>query len=135
MGEEVFVDSNVFLALFLDEGNANDCEEFLISLSERNKIPVTTDFVMYSCFVIVERNLKNIESLKKAFMFFANYQNLRIIRLAFEDVSSAIEIMENNKLDFDDSLVVACMKNYGIRELASFDRHFDKVKGIERVRI
>ena len=135
MGEEVFVDSNVFLALFLDEDNANDCEEFLISLSERNKIPVTTDFVMHSCFVIVERNLKNIESLKKAFMFFANYQNLRIIRLAFEDVSSAIEIMENNKLDFDDSLVVACMKNYGIRELASFDRHFDKVKGIERVRI
>ena len=60
MGEEVFVDSNVFLALFLDEDNANDCEEFLISLSERNKIPVTTDFVMHSCFVTVERNLKNI---------------------------------------------------------------------------
>ena len=135
MDEEIFVDTNIFLALFLNEDNAGDCEEFLISLNEKNKKPVTTDFVMHSCFEIVERNLKTIESLKKAFMFFANYQNLRIIRLAFEDISGAIEIMENNKLDFDDSLVVACMKNYGIKELVSFDKHFDKVMGIERIKI
>ena len=41
--------------------------------------------------------------------------------------------METEKLDFDDSLVVACMKNYGIGKLASLDRHFDKVKNVKKI--
>ena len=135
MGEEVFIDTNIFLALFLNEVNADDCEKFLKSLEEEGKRPATSDFIMHSCFVIVERNLKTIDALRKAFMFFNHYGSLRIIRLSFEDVSSAIDIMENEKLDFDDSLVVACMKNYGIMELASLDGHFDKVKGIERIKV
>ena len=83
----------------------------------------------------MQNNLKNIESVKNSVLFFNNIPNLRIIRLSFDDFYSTIEIMEENKLDFDDSLVVACMKNYGIKELASLDRHFDKVKGIERIKI
>lgn len=46
----------------------------------------------------------------------------------------ATEAMEKNELDFDDSLVVSCMKNNGIKKIVSLDKHFDKVKGVERIR-
>ena len=135
MGEEVFIDTNVFLALFLNEDTAGDCKKFLKSLETEGKRPATSDFIMHSCFVIVERNQKTIDALRKAFMFFNQYGSLRIVRLSFEDVSNAIDVMESDNLDFDDGLVVACMRNYGIKKLASLDRHFNKVKGIERVKI
>ena len=41
--------------------------------------------------------------------------------------------MSKHGLDFDDGLGVACMKKYGINELLSFDRDFDKVRDIKRI--
>lgn len=135
MGKEVFIDANIFLSLFLNEDNADACEKFLKSLSETNEIPVTTDFIMHGCLIITERNLKSVESLKRAFMFFANFQSLQILKIAFSDISDAIDLMDYQKMDFDDSLVIACMKAYGITKLASLDKHFDKVTEITRVDI
>ena len=135
MGEEIFIDANIFLEIILDDTNADICENFLKSLKERNKTAVTTDFIVYGCLVITERKSKSLESVKKAFMLFSSYSNLSILRLNFDDIYSAFEIMKTNKLDFDDSLVVVCMKNYGITELASLDRHFDKIKSIKRTRL
>jgi len=38
-------------------------------------------------------------------------------------------------LDFDDALVLSCMLNREVVSLASFDKHFDKIKDIEKVEI
>ena len=135
MGEEVFIDANIFLEIFLKDNKSEECKKFLKSLQEQAVISITTDFIIYSCIINVQNNLKNIESMKNAIIFFSNHKNLTILRPSFDEFYSAIEIMENNKLDFDDSLVVSCMRNYGIKKLASLDRHFDKIKEIERVRI
>ena len=135
MGEEIFIDANIFLEIFLKDNKSEECKQFLKSMKEKNIILFTNDFVVYSCIINVQNNLKNAESVKDAIIFFNNLPNLRIIRPSFDDFYSTIWIMEENKLDFDDSLVVACMKNYGIMELASLDRHFDKVKDIERIKI
>jgi len=135
MGKEVFIDANVFLEIFLKDGKSEECKKFLKSFKEQNEIAITTDFIIYSCIINVQHNSKNIESIKNTVIFFNNYQNLRILRPSFDELYSAIEIMDGSKLDFDDSLVVACMNNYGIKELASMDKHFDKIKSIERIRI
>ncbi len=135
MGEEIFVDANIFLEIFLKDAKSEECKIFLKSGQEQDKLLFTSDFLIYSCFIGIENKLDDKTSLKNAILFFNSSLNLKILKPSFEDFYTATEIMENNKLDFDDSLVVACMKNYGIKELASFDRHFDKVKGIERVRI
>lgn len=135
MGEEIFVDANIFLEIFLKDNKSDECKRFLKSMKEQNKILFTSDFVVYSCVINVQNNLKSLKSIKNAIMFFNNFPNLRIIRPSFDDFYGTIEIMEENKLDFDGSLLVACMKNYGIKELASLDRHFDKVRDIERIKI
>ncbi|MBI2653950.1 type II toxin-antitoxin system VapC family toxin [Candidatus Woesearchaeota archaeon] len=135
MGKEVFIDANIFLEIFLKDNKSEECKKFLKSLQEQNITAVTSDFIIYSCIINVQNNLKNTESIKNIVIFFNNYSNLKLLRPSFDDFYNAVEIMESNKLDFDDSLVVACMKSYEIREIASFDKHFDKVKGIERIKL
>lgn len=135
MGEEIFIDANIFLGIILEEEKAVACEHFLKSLQDKNQNAITTDFIVYSCLIIIERNTKSIKSLKNALMFFAAYSNLRILRPSFDELYSAVEIMESNNLDFDDSLIVACMRSHGIKEIASLDRHFDKIKEIERIKL
>lgn len=38
--------------------------------------------------------------------------------------------MEKNNLDFDDRLIIACMKELNIQGIVTFDSHFESVEGI-----
>ena len=133
MGKEIFVDANIFLEIFLKDSKSEECKKFLKYLQIREDKVFTNDFVIYASLLVVQSNLKSPEAIQDAILFFNNYPNLKILRPSFDDIYSAIEIMQIDNLDFDDSLVVACMKNYGIDKLASFDRHFDRVHGIKRI--
>ena len=135
MGKEVFIDSNIFLEIFLKDPKAEECKKLLKSMQENNEQSITTDFAIYSCFIIIHNNLKETKFVRNAMIFFNFYNNLRVLRPSFDDMYRAIEIMENSQLDFDDSLVVACMENNNIKKIASLDKHFDKVKGIERIKL
>ena len=59
--------------------------------------------------------------------------NIIILRPVIYDVYDTLEISDKEKLDFDDALVISCMRNNNIKELVSYDKHFDKVKDIKRV--
>lgn len=134
MDEEVFIDANIFLEIFLDDSKAEDCKEILRSMRENKKQAVTTDFLIYSCILILYSDLKETKFIRNAIIFLNFYNNLRIVRPSFDDMYDAAEVMEKNKLDFDDSLVVSCMKNNGINKIVSLDKHFDKVNGVERIK-
>ena len=134
MDEEVFIDANIFLEIFLDDSKAEDCKEILRSMCENKKQAVTTDFLIYSCILILYSNLKETKFIRNAIIFFNFYNNLRIVRPSFDDMYDVAEVMEKNKLDFNDSLVVSCMKNNGIKKIVSLDKHFDRVNGVERIK-
>ena len=135
MDETIFIDANIFLEIFLGDNKAEKCKELLKSLMEENKKAVTTDFIIYSCILIIHNSFQETKFIRNAIIFFNYHQNLQILRPSFDDTYHATEIMENCRLDFDDSLVVACMESNNIKKIASLDKHFDKVKGIERIRI
>jgi len=133
--EMTFVDANIFLEILLDDEKAQQCVNFLRSAEDEGTMLITTDFVVYTCFIQAERNARGYKSIKEAILFFDKLTNLKVIRPTIDDLNLAAELMDANKLDFDDSLIVACMENNNIRKLASLDRHFDKVKGIERIKL
>lgn len=135
MGEEIFIDANIFLEIFLKDSKSEECKVFLNSLKEKNMQAITTDFIMYSCILQVQNKLKDSNFIRNAVIFFNSYSNLKVIMPSIDDIFAAIETIEEEELDFDDSLVVACMRSYGITELASRDKHFDKVKGIKRIEL
>lgn len=132
----VFIDANIFLEVLLKDAKSEACKDFLVSLQRQKRSAFTTDFILYSCFLVVQKNVKGAKKtgfMKDLAVFFSSFQNLTVLRPSFQDLYDAAEIMGRTGLDFDDSLVVACMKNYEVTELASFDRHFDRLREIKRV--
>ncbi len=135
MGEEIFVDANIFLEIFLKNDKSEACKNFLRSAPEREEKLYTSDFIVYSCIIQVYRQLKANESAQQAILFFNNLPSLTVLHPSLEELHEAAEISMKQKLDFDDSLVIACMDMYNLSALASLDKHFDKVKTIKRVGI
>lgn len=133
--EVVFIDANIFLEILLKDKKSEPCKSFLRLLESRGITAITSDFIIYTCFIQIERNLKGSKSIKEAILFFNSLGNLRVLRPVIDDFYMAAEIMDAYKLDFDDSLVVACMKTNGIAKLTSLDKHFDKVKGLQRINL
>ena len=91
--------------------------------------------IMYSCILQVQNKLKATDLIKDVVIFFNSYSNLKVIMPTIDDIFDAIETIEKEKLDFDDSLVVACMKSNGITELDSLYKHFDNIKGIKKIEL
>ena len=133
--EVIFIDANIFLEILLDDQKAQQCVDFLQLLGDEGSTMITTDFVVYACFIQVERNIKGSKPIMDAILFFDSFINLKILRPVVDDLNLAAEMMDTYKLDFDDGLVIACMKNNDVKKLVSLDKHFDKVKGIQRIKI
>ncbi len=134
MGERevVFVDANIFLEVFLRDQNAERCKSFLRNLEENEVSAVTSDFVAYTCLIQIEYKLKSPKIMKDFLIAMDNFQ-IEIVRPLFYETFGAVEIGERHKLDFDDGLIISCMKSNGITKLISLDKHFDIVQEIKRV--
>lgn len=133
MGELVFVDANIFLEIFLKDQKWNLCEDYLNSLKEQKINAVTTDFIVYSCILLVQNKLNNPDFVNKVIIFFNSYP-IKILRPSLNDFYDAARIMKKSSFDFDDALILACMKNNNIKKLASMDKHFDKIKEIDVIK-
>jgi len=133
MGEArlVFVDANIFLELMFDDKKADECENFLIKIRNKEIEAETTDFIIYTCLLQIQQKLKSLNYMQK-FILLIGDLNLNIIRPSLEDIYDATKIVEKYNLDFDDSLIVSCMKSNNIKTLISLDKHFDKVDFIKR---
>lgn len=135
MEEVIFVDANIFLEIFLQDSKAEKCKTFLRSAQEQKRQMVTTDFIVYSCLILVQKQVKNTKLLRNTILFFHSLPNLLIVRPSPDEWYDAIEIMERYTLDFDDSLVIASMQRNNIKKLLSMDKHFDKIKDIQKINI
>ena len=125
----MFIDANIFLEIFLKDKNYERCKRFILNLMKKNAVFYTSDFVVYSCMLIIYNKLGSVQHLRN-FLIFINSIKISVIRPGLKDMFKAAEFIEKYKLDFDDALVVGCMTENGIKELASYDCDFDKVKEI-----
>ena len=134
MGETelVFVDTNIFLEVALEDAKSEYCELFLRKLARQELSAITSDFVLYSCLIQIEKRYKNPKIIRDFILSINELKGLTIIRPSFEEIYGAIAIAEKYKLDFDDSFVVACMIINGTKTLISLDKDFDNVKEIAR---
>jgi len=135
MGERevVFIDANIFLEFILEDEKSEKCDILLKNIKTNEINAMTSDFIVYTCLIQIQNKLKNIELLKDFILLIGSLNGLEIIRPYLTDIYNAIEIANKESLDFDDSLVVSCMKSANINKLVSFDKHFDKVKTINRI--
>lgn len=127
-----FIDANIFLEVELNDEKSKECENLLEKVCNNQIDAATSDFVVYTCLIQLEKKSASIEKMKD-FMVFIDNASLEIHSPTFQTLYNAFEIMKKQTLDFDDALVVAIMKSVGIKEVVSFDRHFDKINEIKRL--
>ena len=123
----LLIDTNIFLELFLGQKRAEDCERFLEKTSTGELETTITRFTVHA----IEAALNDSTLI---LTFLRNLQNslgLTVYETSLEDEMAASMLMNEVKLDFDDSLQYYVAKKLGVNAIVSYDKHFDHVD-IER---
>lgn len=126
----IWIDANIFLEIELKQKNFKSCFELLQEV-KAGKVAVTSDFLIYSVILSMQRYKCSAQQIKIFIASIASLKNLIIYRPSLSDMNNALSVMEKNNLDFDDSLVYSCMKSLGVNKLASLDNDFKRFKDIE----
>ena len=133
MTNKIFADTNIFIRLYLqDNPKLSPLANEIISNCEDGKYtlvicPVTIleiAWLLLSFYKIPK---------EKVLLFFEEIlqiHNIEIIdRLSIEET---ISIYRSKNIDITDAYWIAIMKQEKISEIFSFDRDFDKIKGVKR---
>ena len=131
-----FVDTNIFLRYLTKDHTAaaQKCFE-LFQRVARNETQLTTSESILAevVFVLSSPRLynqprQNIRTLLRPLV------SLRGLRIANRNAFlRALDIYAETNLDFEDALAVAHMERQKLNTILSYDKHFDKVAGIQRL--
>ena len=135
-----FVDSNVFLHAFLvprrslteDEKYVKDEAKGIVKGIEEGEEVVTSTVHLSEVVNIVESGL----SLQKSLGFLSwavASDNVKVRPVTLEDYEAALTLAKDNDVSVNDALAYLFMVADGVREIYSFDRHFDNLKDIIRL--
>ena len=128
----MFIDSNIFLEIALKDENFKKCENFIKNLINKKINFYTSDFIIYSCLLIIYNKSSKLNM--KNFLVFINSIKITVIKPTLKEIYGSIDIMDRYNLDFDDALVVSCMAENKIKDLVTYDKHFNKVKEINIIK-
>src|SRR3989344_2141271 len=120
-----FIDTNIYLEWLLGRSKSKDCEKLLKLIEDNEFTAVSSRFSFYSIAIYLTRNKKN-EELKKFLEYIFSLEKLLIVNTSVEDDLEIIKLMEETKLDFDDSLQYYIAKQLKCKALITFDKDFNK---------
>ena len=127
------IDANVFLEVELGQARSKECSSLLRRLSRGELEAYTTDFIIDTIAITMERNRCSAKSVRSFLLSIFRYRGLRVVTLSLVDKVQATRHMETYKLDFDDATTFQAMKTVKASEIVSYDHDFDKVPDIKRV--
>ena len=150
-GSEIFVDSNIFIYHFT--GVSDECSDFLSRCEREELIGITSVNVILEVLhrlMMVEAVSKNIvkppnivkklnkspQKIKRLNEYFVNTEKIQdmgieIKPLIFETIIKSYVIRLSSGLMVNDSVIIASMKNEGVKLLATNDKAFEKVDEID----
>ena len=136
-----FLDANVFIYAYYKpkkpltekERQMKEQAKKIITEISQGKEDVLTTVVHVSEAVNILKHGMPIEQLTKIIRGLFMLDNVKTISVTPEAYFAAIEVGEDLKLEPNDALVVDAMQQNNITEVYSFDEHFDRVEGINRL--
>lgn len=97
---------------------------------------VTASLTVYEVLVLIAglagRSLKDRAFVREAVEAIRSLRGLRIVPLTPADLASAVELVGEFKLDFEDALHLAVALRVGAREIVTNDRDFDRTPLVRR---
>ncbi|RLC26438.1 MAG: hypothetical protein DRH37_11665 [Deltaproteobacteria bacterium] len=149
-GSEIFIDSNIFIYHFT--GGSDECSDFLCRCERGELIGMTTVNVILEVLhrlMMVEAVRKNLvnppdivkklsrapQKIKRLSEYFINTEKIQDIGIAikplrFETIIKSHEVRLTSGLMVNDSVIIASMKQEGVRLLATNDKAFEKLEEI-----
>lgn len=107
----------------LQQQKSNECEEFLNSVAAGDIEGTITRFSIHA----IEAILQNPEHIANFLHNVNSSLGLRIYETDTSDEIAVSLLMQEIKLDFDDTLQFYVARKIGAEGIVSFDRDFDKV--------
>lgn len=124
-----FIDTNILLEAYFRKGEKSQkCLQLLKS-----------DENLYTSWLVIgefEWVLRSVYELEKSEIVKLIGSVINLSRLEIPEkklVAQALKLFESLDLDWTDCLNATLLKNLGIDGIYSFDRDFDKIKGIKRL--
>jgi len=135
-----FLDANVFIYAFLkakhkpkaEDQAVKEAAQSIISRVNKGERVLTTVVHMSEVFNFLEDWLPIDEAFKLEEGLLSN-DAIEVEAVDREGYISSINLAKENSMGLNDGLAVSVMEKNGISEIYSFDKHFEKVKGIKRV--
>jgi len=131
-----FVDTNIFIRFLTkdDPKKAEACRN-LLKKAEDGKVELqTTESVIAEIVYVLES--KRLYNLTRDQIYERLLPILTIdsLKIPYKNsIISALEIYTKNIIDFEDALLIANARRLDSKEIYTYDKEFDKVKGIKRL--
>ena len=130
------VDANVFIRLITkdDVKKAKRCFK-LFEMARKNKASLSTSESVLSevVYILSSKKLYNLDR-KKVKTLLEPLINLRGLKIEFKaEFLLALRIFAEQNIDFEDALSAAYVKTKKFGKIYSYDKDFDKIKGVLRV--
>jgi len=131
-----FVDTNIFLRFLTrdDPEKARACLDLFRRAARGEVTLFTTETIIAEIvYVLSSPRLYNLsrEEIRQRLLPLLTLSGLRMPNRAV--VLRALELYEDQPVDFEDALAVAHMEQQGIEDILSYDRDFDRFPQISRV--
>jgi predicted nucleic acid-binding protein len=128
----MFIDSNIFISAALgNDGRAKSCREFLARVESGEQRAITSVLVLDEILRRIDKYTKNRESAAAKTARFATLPNLRVCDVTGEHFSESLKYFKAG-LEPRDALHMAVALANGADKILSYDRDFDRIKGITR---
>ena len=131
----MFLDANVTLRYLTrdDPEKAERCKEFLQKADRGQVELITTESIIPEVVYVLSSPRLYALTRGRIRSLLLPILTLRGLKLPSRArYLRALEIYATHQIDFEDALAVAYMERRRIAEILSYDRHFDRVEGIER---
>lgn len=135
-----FVDSNIFLHAFLKPRRKLTQKELKIKeeaqtivkeIEAGEEVALSTTHIS-EVVNIIETSL----GLEKSLGFLAwavTKDTIEVYSVGLGHYETSLPLAKENEISANDALAYLFMKNYGLKEIYSFDKHFDQLKDIVRL--
>lgn len=135
-----FLDSNIFLHAFLtprrrlseEEQKVKDEAKAVLRRVEEGEEVAMTTVHLSEVINIIETSLGLQKSLGFLAWIIAS-DNIKVYSISIEDYENSISIAMGKKISANDALAYLFMKKYEMKEIYSFDKHFDQLGDIKRL--
>lgn len=130
------LDTNIFVRVLTGDPpkQARDCHALIRRIEQGELVAWTTALVIAEVvYVLSSKRLYNIDrtQIRDYLLPLIELPGIRLVDKRL--YRRVFEVYTTTPIDYDDAYHVALMEQRGLTDVMSYDRHFDRVEGIERL--